>query len=57
MKEVWFVYETATTKTLQVYGQSPSREAHAQIYEVPGSRNVFESEAPGVSIDPAVLFE
>jgi hypothetical protein len=57
VKEVWFVYETATTKTLQVYRQSSSMETYAQIYEVPGSRNIFESEALGVSIDPAVLFE
>ena len=57
VKEVWFVYETATTKTLQVYRQSSSMETYAQIYEVPGPRNVFEGEALGVSIDLAVLFE
>ena len=57
VKEVWFAYETATTKTLQVYRQSSSMETFSQIYEVPGPRNVFESEALGISIDLAVLFE
>ena len=56
MKEVWFVYETPTTKTLQVYKQSSPMETYARLYEVPGPRNFFESEALGVSIDLAVLF-
>ncbi len=57
VKEVWFVYESATTQTLQVYKQSSSMETYSQIYEVPGPRNVFESEALGISIDLAALFE